>query len=49
MTKMFSRKNETTIENGTVTTKTTAADTLIMNEGATNQITLSKKRYQSWY
>ena len=36
------QKNETTIENGTVTTKTTAADTLIMNEGATNQITLSK-------
>lgn len=36
------QKNETTIENGTVTTKTTAADTLIMNEGATNQITFSK-------
>lgn len=37
------QKNETTIaEDGTVTTKTTAADTLIMNEGATNQITLSK-------
>ena len=36
------QKNETTIENGTVTNKTTAADTLIMNEGATNQITLSK-------
>ena len=36
------QKNETTIENGTVTTKTTAADILIVNEGATNQITLSK-------
>ena len=36
------QKNETTIENGTVTTKTTAADTLIMNEGKKNQITLSE-------
>ena len=37
------QKNETTIaEDGTVTTKTTAADTLIMNEGKKNQITLSE-------
>lgn len=37
------QKNETTIaEDGTVTTKTEAADTLIMNEGKTNQITLSE-------
>lgn len=37
------QKNETTIAgDGTVTTKTTAADTLIMNEGETNQITLSE-------
>ena len=37
------QKNETTIaEDGTVTTKTEVADTLIMNEGKTNQITLSE-------
>lgn len=37
------QKNETTIAgDGTVTTKTTAADTLIMNEGKKNQITLSE-------
>lgn len=37
------QKNETTIAgDGTVTTKTKAADTLIMNEGETNQITLSE-------
>ena len=37
------QKNETIIaEDGTVKTTTTAADTLIMNEGKTNQITLSE-------